>query len=98
MIWGSDYPHAEGTWRRPAEGETPQSQLSLRYTYWDKPIDKVLHMIGLNGVEVYGLDGEELHKVAQRINAPTVAEVQTPIDAIPEGHGMWAFRQFAAFG
>ena len=55
-------------------------------------------MIGLNGVEVYGLDGEELHKVAQRINAPTVAEVQTPIDAIPEGHGMWAFRQFAAFG
>ena len=62
------------------------------------PIDKVLHMLGLNGVEVYGLDGDALHKVAQRINAPTVAEVQTPIDAIPEGHGMWAFRQFAAFG
>ena len=98
IIWGTDYPHVEGTWRRPGEGETPQSQLSLRYTYWDKPIDKVLHMIGLNGVEVYGLDGDALHKVAQRINAPTVAEVQTPIDAIPEGHGMWAFRQFAAFG
>ena len=76
----------------------PQSQLSLRYTYHDKPIDKVLAMIGLNGVRVYGLDGEALHKVAQRINAPTVADVQTPIESIPEGHGMWAFRQFAAFG
>src|SRR4051794_21712745 len=98
IIWGTDYPHIEGTWRRPTEGEVPQSQLSLRYTYHDKPIDKVVHMIGLNGVRVYGLDGEALHKVAQNINAPTVADVQTPIDNIPDGHGMWAFRQFAAFG
>jgi predicted TIM-barrel fold metal-dependent hydrolase len=98
IIWGTDYPHIEGTWRRPAEGETPQSQLSLRYTYHDKPIDKVRAMIGLNGVRVYGLDGEELHKVAQRINAPTIADVQTPIDKVPDNHGMWAFRQFAAFG
>jgi hypothetical protein len=98
IIWGTDYPHVEGTWRMPGAGDTPMSQLSLRYTYWDQPITKVLAMIGGNGVRVYGLDGDALHDVAQRINAPTVAEVQTPIDAIPDGHGMWAFRQFAAFG
>jgi predicted TIM-barrel fold metal-dependent hydrolase len=98
IIWGTDYPHIEGTWRRPGEGETPQSHLSMRYTYHDLPADTIKAMVGLTGVNVYGLDGDALHQIAQRINAPTVEEIQTPIDEIPPNHGMWAFRQFAAFG
>ena len=54
-------------------------------------------MLGLNGVAAYGLDGEFLHKLAQTINAPTLREATTPIDAVPDAHGMWAFRQYGAF-
>ena len=51
----------------------------------------------INGVRVYGLDQDSLRKVADNINAPTLREALTPIDKIPEQHGMWAFRQSAAF-
>jgi predicted TIM-barrel fold metal-dependent hydrolase len=97
VIWGTDYPHVEGTWLRPGPDEIPQSQLSLRYAYHDLDPMKVKAMLGLNGVDVYGLDGDHLHKLAQTINAPTVADVVTPIDAVPASHGMWAFRQYGAF-
>jgi predicted TIM-barrel fold metal-dependent hydrolase len=97
VIWGTDYPHVEGTWLRPGPGEIPQSQLSLRYAYHDFDPMKVKAMLGLNGINVYGLDGDHLHKLAQTINAPTVADVVTPIDEVPASHGMWAFRQYGAF-
>jgi predicted TIM-barrel fold metal-dependent hydrolase len=98
IIWGNDYPHVEGTWTYKEDpNETPSSHLSLRYTYHDLDPVKVKAMLGLNGVRVYNLDGEYLHKVAQGINAPTLREALTPIDSIPENHGMWAFRQSAAF-
>ena len=54
-------------------------------------------MLGLNGVAAYGLDGEYLHKVAQTHQRADVAE-QHADRRDPRGHGMWAFRQFAAFG
>jgi predicted TIM-barrel fold metal-dependent hydrolase len=98
IIWGNDYPHVEGTWTYKEDpNETPSSQLSLRYTYNGLDPMKVRAMLGLNGVRVYGLDHDYLRKVADNINAPTLREALTPIDAIPEQHGMWAFRQTAAF-
>jgi predicted TIM-barrel fold metal-dependent hydrolase len=97
VIWGTDYPHVEGTWIRSGEGEVPQSQLSLRYAYHDLDPEKVKAMLGLNGVAAYGLDGEYLNKLAQTINAPTLRDATTPIDEVPAAHGMWAFREFGAF-
>jgi predicted TIM-barrel fold metal-dependent hydrolase len=98
IIWGNDYPHVEGTWTYKEDpNETPSSQLSLRYTYSGLDPMKVRAMLGLNGVRVYGLDHDYLRKVADNINAPTLREALTPIDAIPDKHGMWAFRQKAAF-
>ena len=98
VIWGNDYPHVEGTWTYKEDPtETPSSHLSLRYTYHDLDPEKVKAMLGGNAIGVYGLDGEYLHKVAQTINAPTLREALTPIDEIPEQHGMWAFRQYGAF-
>jgi predicted TIM-barrel fold metal-dependent hydrolase len=98
IIWGTDYPHTEGTWKwQDDDNIEPYSQKSLRYTYHDLPEHEVKAMLGLNAIDVYGFDGEYLFKVAQQINAPTMEQVNTPLDQIPEDHGMWAFRQVATF-
>ena len=73
------------------------SIISARYTYHDLPAEDVVGMLGLNAVQVYGLDVEALAKVAERINAPTLAHINKPVDEIPADHGMWAFRQLGAF-
>ena len=54
-------------------------------------------MLGLNAIEVYGLDGEALHKIAQKINAADVAQIDEPLDEIPADGGLWAFRTVGAF-
>ena len=98
ILWGTDYPHVEGTWKYPEDPEAePVSIISARYTYHDLPAEDVVGMLGLNAVQVYGLDVEALAKVAERINAPTLAHINKPVDEIPADHGMWAFRQLGAF-
>jgi predicted TIM-barrel fold metal-dependent hydrolase len=99
IVWGNDYPHVEGTWNPGQTREDVlESHLSLRYTYSGLEPDKVKAMLGGNGVRLWGLDGDHLHKVAQDINAPTLRQALTPIDEIPPVHGMWSFRQKGAFG
>jgi hypothetical protein len=98
-IWGTDYPHIEGTWKQiDDDAAEPYSQRSLRYTYNGLPEEKVKAILGLTAVDVYGLDADALHKVAQRINAPTMAQINQPLDEIPADHGMWAFRMAGTFG
>ena len=87
---------ARGRFREDETAE-PYSQRSLRYTYHGLDLDKVEAMLGLNAIEVYGLDGEALHEVAQKINAPTRAEIDEPLDEIPADGGLWAFRTVGAF-
>ena len=36
-------------------------------------------------------------KVAQTINAPTLADINEPLKQVPENAGMWAFRTVGAF-
>ena len=99
IIWGTDYPHIEGTWKwLEDESAEPYSHKSLRYTYHGLPEKQVRAILGLNGIEVFGLDEGALHDVAQRINAPTMDDINRPLEEIPEDHGMWAFRQEAMFG
>jgi predicted TIM-barrel fold metal-dependent hydrolase len=95
IMWGSDYPHVEGTWQYPAaENEEPQTHLALRDAFSGIPVDKVRRMVGLNAVDAYGLDGAKLQEVANRICAPSPDEVSMPLNPIdvPEVHGMFAFR------
>ena len=73
ILWGTDYPHIEGTWRFLEDETEPYSQRSLRYSYHGLDLDKVEAMLGLNAIEVYGFDGAALHDIAQKINAPTRA-------------------------
>ena len=93
FMWGSDYPHVEGTFLHPTDPTMPSvTRLSLRNTFCDMdPVD-IRSMLGGNAVEVYGLDADALQKVARDIAAPTVEEITTPIDAVPEGASLHAFR------
>jgi hypothetical protein len=54
-------------------------------------------MVGENAIRVYGLDADALAKVTRRINAPTAGDLATPVEKIPAGAGMLAFRTFGAW-
>jgi len=95
IVWGSDYPHVEGTWQLPMnENEEPQTHLSLRDSFSGLPEDAIRKMVGLNGIKVYGLDQKELQQVANRICAPTAEEVANPLPQpdVPAHHGLFSFR------
>jgi predicted TIM-barrel fold metal-dependent hydrolase len=82
IMWGSDYPHPEGTFGVTAE--------SLRHTFATAPPDDVRLMLGENAARLYGFDLAALRPVADRVG-PTVAAVHTPIDALPTSL-TYAFR------
>jgi predicted TIM-barrel fold metal-dependent hydrolase len=83
-MWGTDYPHEEGTW--------PRTRLSLRKTYAGLPAHDVAAMLGGNAARVFGLDWEGLAAVANRIG-PTVGEISEPLEKNPDGHLGWSFRE-----
>jgi predicted TIM-barrel fold metal-dependent hydrolase len=59
MMWGSDYPHPEGSW--PV---TRQHQID---TFDGMPEHEIEAMLGGNAIEFYGLDAEKLAPIAARI-------------------------------
>jgi len=81
-MWGSDYPHNEAT--------SPYSIESIRHSFvgWDETdLRKVL---AENAAAVYHIDLEALQPIADRIG-PTVAEIATPLDVVPD-HQSPAFQ------
>ena len=97
VIWGSDYPHFEGTFQYDAQGPNgePMTWASLRFTYHGLPVDDVTRMVGKNAMNAYDLDYDALTKVAARINAPTYDDLNSAtVDERPEGSGHLAFRTF----
>jgi hypothetical protein len=67
LMWGSDYPHIEGTW--------PNTMAALRETFGDYPEEEIRSMLGGNALEVYGFDSEQLTKMAEQIG-PTLASIR----------------------
>jgi predicted TIM-barrel fold metal-dependent hydrolase len=59
IMWGSDYPHPEGTW--PNTGEY------FKTTFSDFPEADGRKILGENALEFYNLDREQLQAVANRI-------------------------------
>lgn len=93
VMWGSDYPHSEGTFQLPRTPDEPsQTKLALRHALHDAPAQAVSAMIGGNAVEAYGLDRPALEAVARTINAPSLDELGRPIDEVPAQHGFMTFR------
>jgi predicted TIM-barrel fold metal-dependent hydrolase len=84
VMWGDDYPHAEGTW--------PDTREAMRFTFSDIDPTHTRRFLGETAAELYNLDRDKLLKVAERIG-PTPHEVSTPYtldkDAVV---GLYAFR------
>jgi predicted TIM-barrel fold metal-dependent hydrolase len=89
LLWGSDYPHPEGTW--------PRSRASMRKTFAGASESSVRMVLGLNAIPVFSLDAAEMRQCADRIG-PTPAEIAAPLGAgeYPEHVGL-AFRDFGAY-
>jgi hypothetical protein len=75
-MWGSDYPHTEGTFPFTREG--------LRLTFATVPPGETQAMLAGNAAAVYGFDLDALALIAARVG-PTVAEVARPLDEMPAG-------------
>jgi predicted TIM-barrel fold metal-dependent hydrolase len=59
IMWGSDYPHPEGSW--------PYTREQMVTTFKGLPDDEVAAMLGGNAASLYGFDAEKL--------APLVAQI-----------------------
>ena len=59
LLWGSDFPHPEGTW--------PYTETCLRHAFHDIPQDETGRILGENAVDFYGFDREVLTNIAGRI-------------------------------
>jgi len=70
FMWGSDYPHYEGTW-----GYTDKV---LRQTFAGMPVDDVRKILGENAVRCFNLDRDHLRSIADRIG-PSPADVDVPM-------------------
>jgi predicted TIM-barrel fold metal-dependent hydrolase len=83
ILWGSDYPHFEGT--------APYTREALRHTFSGVPTAEVAAMLGRNAAAVYGFDLDALALLVNRIG-PTVAEVAEPLAAVPADASSTAFE------
>ena len=68
LMWGSDYPHLEGTW--------PNTMKCLRDTFSEYPEDEIRTILGSVALDVYGFDAEQLRAVADRVG-PSLSDIQT---------------------
>jgi predicted TIM-barrel fold metal-dependent hydrolase len=98
VIWGSDYPHFEGTFQygiTSPDGETA-TRLAMRFTFAGLPRAEVGWLLGGNAIRAYGLDQAALQNVAGRISAPTYGQLSVPLEALPDPHdrGHHAYRTF----
>lgn len=66
MLWGTDFPHPEGTW--------PATHEALKATFFDIPVHETRRMLGLSAAEVFGFDLEQLAPIAAKIG-PTPSEL-----------------------
>ncbi len=76
FMWGSDYPHDEGT--------GPFSREHLRQVMLDVPTDEKRRLLGLNAADLYGFDIDALAPLVAE-HGPTVAELDEPLTELPEG-------------
>lgn len=71
FMWGSDYPHDEGT--------HPHTREHLRRRFHDVDPVEVAMMLGTNAAKLYDFDLGALQPLADRVG-PTVEEVATPVE------------------
>jgi predicted TIM-barrel fold metal-dependent hydrolase len=77
LIWGSDYPHHEGSW--------PHTRMTLRWNFWDVPEEEVRMITSGNAADVYDFDLDFLQGIADKIG-PTPEDLTKPVsvEELPE--------------
>jgi predicted TIM-barrel fold metal-dependent hydrolase len=70
VMWGSDYPHSEGT--------HPHTMEALRYTFAGIDPAEVQMMLGSNAARAYGFDLDALSAIADEVG-PRVEDVARPL-------------------
>jgi predicted TIM-barrel fold metal-dependent hydrolase len=100
-MWGSDYPHAEGTYQYPDEEHpTSNTRRALRHAFSGLDRSTAEAMAGGNAISVYGLDLAALEEVAARIHAPSWNEINWPLTAeeLPADAGILYNLAFRSHG
>ncbi len=82
FLWGSDYPHNEGTFPHTLEG--------LRRAFAGVAPEEVQQLVAGNTADVYGFDLAALRPIADRVG-PRVTDVARPLDAVPQDSASPAF-------
>jgi hypothetical protein len=75
MLWGTDFPHPEGTW--------PNTHEWLKKTFYDIPIDESRVMLGLSAGDAFSFDMDALRKISEKVGP-------TPTDLGQLGEGRTA--------
>lgn len=74
-MWGSDYPHDEGTY--------PYTREHLRQVFSGRPPEVMRAILGENAAALYGFDLEALAPLAAQF-CPTVEELARPLERLPD--------------
>src|SRR4029079_17572802 len=75
FMWGSDYPHDEGT--------MPYTSEHLRQIFSGAPEAEMRKILAGNAAPVYGFYLDKLAPLASKVG-PTVREIATPLDVLPD--------------
>lgn len=86
ILWGSDYPHYEGTY--------PHTRLAMRHAFCQMDRKEVRAILGENAARLYGFDLEKLAALSAEY-APTPDELSVPLaeDEFPKQVHTAAFRR-----
>ena len=74
-MWGSDYPHDEGT--------HPFTKEHLRQVFAGTPPEELQEILAGNAAELFEFDLGALRAEADRVG-PTVAEIAEPLAELPD--------------
>jgi predicted TIM-barrel fold metal-dependent hydrolase len=75
FMWGSDYPHDEGT--------GPFTSEHLRQVFHDTDPTELKRILGENAAKLYDFDLDALAPLAEQVG-PTVGEIAQPLRELPE--------------
>lgn len=93
LLWGSDYPHLEGTFVYSDDHDLPSvTRLALRHTFSATSATDIRRMVGENAIDLYNLDRAALQQIAVDIGAPSIEELTTRIGHVPPEASVTAFR------
>ncbi|HZP29850.1 MAG TPA: amidohydrolase family protein [Acidimicrobiia bacterium] len=83
FMWGSDYPHDEGT--------GPFTREHLRQIFHDVAPAELHGILAGNAAKLYEFDLAALAPIAEKYG-PTVAEIAQPLEELPENPNMALVR------